>query len=71
MLETHHINEEHAAEFERAADRPQVGPTGELFAFLAQNKKWWLAPIVVVLFVAGLLILLGSSAAGPFIYPLF
>ena len=38
---------------------------------IAHTKKWWLLPISVVLFLFGLLITLGGSAAGPFIYTLF
>lgn len=43
----------------------------EFWAFLAENKKWWLLPIIVVLFLFGLLIALGSTGAAPFIYTLF
>ncbi len=44
---------------------------GELWAFMAHNKKWWLMPIVVMLLLLGLLIILGSTGAAPFIYTLF
>ena len=44
----------------------------ELFAFLKDNKKWWLLPIVFVLVFLGLLIVLTQgSALAPFIYTLF
>ena len=43
----------------------------EFLAFLAENKKWWLLPIIVVLLLFGLLIALGSTGAAPFIYSLF
>jgi len=43
----------------------------EVFAFLGQTKKWWLAPIVVCLLGLGLLVFLGGTAAAPFIYTLF
>ena len=49
----------------------RTGLAKELLSFLAHNKKWWLLPILVVLFLFGLLIILGGTAAGPFIYPLF
>ena len=39
--------------------------------FLSQNKKWWLAPIVVSVLLLGALVLLGGTAAAPFIYTLF
>ena len=44
----------------------------ELWAFLRARKKYWLAPIVLVLLVFGGLILLAQgSAVAPFIYTLF
>jgi hypothetical protein len=44
----------------------------ELWAFLRVRKKYWLAPIVLVLLVFGGLILLAQgSAVAPFIYTLF
>jgi hypothetical protein len=43
----------------------------ELIDFLKSNKKWWLAPILVVLLSLGLLLLLSGTAAAPFIYTLF
>lgn len=43
----------------------------ELGQFLLQSKKWWLIPIVVVTLLMGVLIILGGTAAAPFIYTLF
>lgn len=44
----------------------------ELWEFLKVRKKWWLAPIVVMLVLLGALIVLTeSSAVAPFIYTLF
>src|SRR5205807_10230498 len=45
---------------------------GEFWQFLKYDKKFWLAPIVLVLVVVGfLLYLAASSALAPFIYSLF
>jgi hypothetical protein len=44
---------------------------GELCDFLRHNKKWWLTPIVVMLLLVGALVILGGTAAAPFIYTLF
>jgi drug/metabolite transporter superfamily protein YnfA len=45
---------------------------GEVWAFLRQNKKLWLLPIVVVLLLLGaLLVFAQSSALAPFIYTIF
>lgn len=44
----------------------------EFFVFLKERKMFWLMPIVVVLFLLGLLIIFAqSSAVAPFIYTLF
>lgn len=44
----------------------------EFWQFLKQEKKYWLAPIVVVLVLMGLLLAFAqSSAVAPFIYTLF
>jgi len=44
----------------------------ELWDFMRIRKKWWLAPLLVILFlVGGLLIFAQTSALAPFIYTLF
>ncbi len=44
----------------------------EFWLFLKIRKKWWLAPIIVVLGLMGLLIVFTEgSALAPFIYTLF
>ena len=44
----------------------------EFLGFLGQQKKYWLAPIVVVLVLLGLLLIFTqSTAVAPFIYTLF
>ncbi|HKI84803.1 MAG TPA: DUF5989 family protein [Candidatus Krumholzibacteria bacterium] len=43
----------------------------EFWQFLRHSKKWWLLPIIIVLFLFGLLILLSGTAIAPFIYTLF
>jgi hypothetical protein len=45
---------------------------GEFWNFLRVRKKWWLAPIVILLLTLGLiLVLTEGSALAPFIYSLF
>jgi membrane glycosyltransferase len=45
---------------------------GELWAFLKVRKAWWLAPIIIMLILVGVLIIFSqSSAISPFIYALF
>jgi hypothetical protein len=44
----------------------------ELWAFMRERKKFWLLPILLVLFSFGTLIVLTQgSAVAPFIYTLF
>ena len=44
----------------------------DFWSFLRQEKKYWLAPIVIVFILFGLLIVFSqSSAIAPFIYTLF
>jgi hypothetical protein len=44
----------------------------EMWQFMRFNKKYWLAPIVIVLLLVGLLLIVAKgSAIAPFIYTLF
>jgi hypothetical protein len=44
----------------------------DLWAFLRQRKKLWMAPIVIIMVVMGmLLVLTQGSALAPFVYTLF
>jgi hypothetical protein len=44
----------------------------DLWLFLKERKKFWLAPLVLVLLLLGILIVIGGgSAVAPFIYTLF
>lgn len=45
---------------------------GELWRFLRKRKKFWLAPIIVVMvLLAALLAFVQGSAVAPFIYTIF
>ena len=44
----------------------------EIWDFLRIRKAWWLAPVIIMLILVGILIIFGqSSAVSPFIYALF
>jgi hypothetical protein len=58
-------------EFLARASGKQTGLVSELIGFLKANKKWWLAPILVAILLLGRLVVLGGTAAAPFIYTLF
>lgn len=43
----------------------------EFVLFILENKAWWLVPIAIVLALLGVLAVLTSTGAAPFIYTLF
>ena len=44
----------------------------DLWGFMKERKKFWLAPIIIVLILlGGLLVLAQGSAIAPFIYTIF
>lgn len=44
----------------------------DLFAFMRERKKFWLAPIIIVMVLLGAIIVFSQgSAIAPFIYTLF
>ncbi len=53
------------------AQQKQKGLLSEYWAFLREDKKWWLAPILIFLLAVGAFVALGGTAAAPFIYTLF
>lgn len=59
-----------AKDFANEAEEEQTGLVREFMEFLAENKKWWLLPIIIVLLLFGALFLVAPSVA-PFIYTLF
>jgi len=58
-------------EFLQEAEAERMGLAAEFIDFLKHNKKWWLLPIILVMAAIAGLLLLTSTAAAPFIYPLF
>lgn len=44
----------------------------DIWNFVKERKKFWLAPIIFILLLLGVLIVIGgSSALAPFVYTLF
>ena len=44
----------------------------DLWGFMRRRKKYWLAPIIILMVLLGALIVLGQgSAIAPFIYTIF
>ena len=57
--------------FEQAGDEAPASIVAEFVYFLRENKKWWLAPILIVIALVGVLVCLSGSGVAPFIYTLF
>jgi hypothetical protein len=64
-------NQDDDNNFVKQAGEGRTSLAGEFVDFLKDNKKWWLAPIIISIVGLGALVLLGGSAAAPFIYTLF
>ena len=65
------MSEQKKSAFEQAGSQGEASLVGELLAMMRQNKKYWLIPLVVLLLLFGVLLILGTTAAAPFIYTLF
>ena len=49
-----------------------LGLVAEFWEFLRVRKKWWLAPIVIILMLFGsLIVFTQGSALAPFVYTIF
>ncbi len=57
--------------FEAASTKQQPSLLADLWLLLKQHKKYWLIPVVAGLLILGVLVVLGGTAAAPFIYTLF
>ena len=57
--------------FAESGEEKESTLAGEILSLLRHNKKWWLVPILLVLLAFGVLLILGSTGAAPFIYTLF
>lgn len=62
---------ERAETFAREAHGGQHGMLAEFWGFLRHEKKWYLAPLILILLALGLLIVLSATGAAPLIYTLF
>ena len=65
------MSDQNPNEFEKANQQAQAGIVKEFIAFLRENKKFWLIPLLLAFLAIGALLILGGTAAAPFIYTLF
>jgi len=71
MADTAQSEKSKRSDFLAAGGAGSDGLLGEMFGFLKDSKKWWLAPIIIGLLLIGLGLVLGGTAAAPFIYATF
>ncbi|MCB9520525.1 MAG: hypothetical protein H6698_09150 [Myxococcales bacterium] len=62
---------ERGESFEGRAAQGDEGLAAEFVAFLVENKRWWLVPIVLTLGLVAFLLFAGSGPLAPFVYTLF
>lgn len=43
----------------------------DLWKYIKERKKWWLAPLIIIFILIGVLLILGGTSLAPFIYTLF
>lgn len=67
-MSEHKVEEQSIEEVENQRSR---GLLGEFWGFVKENKKYWLLPLVFMLFLLGALIIFAGSSAAPFVYTLF
>lgn len=61
----------HEREFAALGDEKNPNFFLEFWWFLRENKRWWMAPILIALFLLMALAILSGTGAAPFIYSLF
>jgi hypothetical protein len=68
------------AETKNTRENPNLGElveqkrsnvVAEFWGLLRHNKKWWLAPIIIVSLLVGALLVLFGTPVAPLIYTLF
>lgn len=58
-------------EFARQAQLNRASFVSDMLFFLRQNRKWWLVPLIFLLLGFGVLMILATTGAAPFIYTIF
>ncbi len=55
-------------EFLKAAGQQERGLFAEFWSFMAENKIWWLAPILIVFLLVGVLLVIGAGPMSAWLY---
>ena len=67
-------SEDRVGEFKRLASRTGRGRSSaaaEFLYFLRRTRKWWMAPIIVTMFLIAGILVMSTTAVAPLIYALF
>lgn len=67
----HASESEPRTEFETAGNEPPLTLIQEFVIFIRDYRAWWLIPILIALGLLAILVILASTGAAPFIYPIF
>jgi Family of unknown function (DUF5989) len=59
------------SDFARHATEKRSSFLSDYLYLVKTNRKWWMLPLLALLFGFGLLMVLSSTGAAPFIYTLF
>lgn len=65
------MNDQKPNDFEQANQQEQAGLAKKCVAFLGENKKFWLIPLLLALLAIGVLLIVDSTSEAPFSYTLF
>jgi hypothetical protein len=60
-----------ASEFARQASAKRSSFLSDYLYLVKSNRKWWMLPLMGLLLGFGLLMVLSSTGAAPFIYTMF
>ena len=55
----------------RTGRRSGGSALAQTLAYVLAGRRWWVLPVVLALLVMGVLVVVGTSSAAPFIYALF
>ena len=71
MDPSHERPQASSEDFARHGGAPRASFFSDYLYFVKTSKKWWLLPLLVLLLGFGVLMVLSSTGAAPFIYTLF
>lgn len=59
-----------SSQFVQQSEQQDPGLLVEFWDFLRYNGKWWMTPILIVLFLVAALLVLNALGLSPFVYTL-